>query len=196
MVWRLFVVIVMLVVPYSTIAEPTKLNSAGLHIQDWFHNSDLNLSSDLKTAAAEGKDLMLLVEQRGCAYCAKLHAKNFTRAEILDLLDESFLVVQLDLNGQRIATDFGGTQMSEANLMQKWGVAFTPTTLVFSRERANAPSAKIAEAFRLPGYLEPLQYYLALDYFASGQFKVVDFKEFMPARISEMTEAGFDPQSW
>jgi thioredoxin-related protein len=177
-------------------AQAQNLDSRGLHVQPWISQSSSNLGTDLQNAAAQGKDLLILVEQRGCQYCAKLHAVNFARDEITDLIKNSFFVIQIDLVGDRMMTDFDGAQLSEADLARKWGVQFTPTTMVFSAANAGAASRAQAETFRLPGYLEPFYYYTALDYFASGAFETQPFKAFLDARINALAEQAIVPEFW
>ena len=178
-------------------AENTaKLDENGLHIQNWFHQSSGNLLTDLQAAEAQGKGLVILYEQRGCVYCAELHAVNFARPEIVDLIDEGFLVVQLDLNSRDEIFDLDGTILSESSLAQKWGVTFTPTTLVFSGSDTTVQSREDAEIFRLPGYIPPFYYYTALDYFASGEYTNKDFQAFLRIRVSELNDQGIDPEFW
>ncbi len=168
----------------------------GLHKQDWFYGSELNLADDLREAAAQDKGLLILYEQVGCIYCAELHGVNFNRDEITDLIRQSFLVVQLDLNGDREVVDFDGSRMSESDLATKWSVMFTPTTLIFSGEDSQASSWQEVQAFRLPGYLKPFYYFTALDFFASGEIAQQGFKTFLSSRVAVLDTQGVDPELW
>ncbi len=172
------------------------LDSRGLHIQPWIVASSNNLGTDLQTAADQGKDLLILVEQRGCIYCAELHAVNFARSEITDLIKENFMVIQLDLVGPRMMTDFDGQVLSEEDLARKWGLQFTPTTMVFAADNAGATSLAGAETFRLPGYLKPFYYYSALNFFASRAYETEDFKTYLAARVEELAEQAVVPEFW
>ncbi|MCB2134826.1 MAG: thioredoxin family protein [Rhodobacteraceae bacterium] len=157
------------------IAQEAVLGDDGLHKQPWFFDSFLELPEDLAEAAAEGKGLVVLFEQRGCPYCRELHSVNFARPEITDYMRANFLTVQLDLWGARKVLDFDGAEVEERDLAAKWGVQFTPTTVIFPAAAAGATSASEAEAFRMPGYLKPFHYLSSLEYVASGALRQKGF---------------------
>src|SRR5262245_20530178 len=73
----------------------------GLYRQSWFQLSFLDLREDFADAKAAGKRLAVLVEQRGCVYCASLHNDVLAVRHINDYVRENFAVVQLDLWGAR-----------------------------------------------------------------------------------------------
>lgn len=168
----------------------------GLHKQPWFMDSFLEFGDDLKEAAAEGKDLLIIIEQDGCPYCRELHRVNFARTEITDYIQAHYLVVQLDLYGSRGTVDFDGQELEERDLVEKWGAQFTPTTIVFSREKAGAASAKDAEVFRLPGYLKPFHYLTSLEYVATGEYKNQSFQRFLKAKITDLDAKGIHADVW
>jgi thioredoxin-related protein len=190
----LFAVLVAFAVP--VLADEPMLGDDGLHKQPWFFDSFLELPDDLAEAAAEGKGLIVLIEQRGCPYCRELHAVNFRRSEITDFMQAHFLTVQLDLWGARSVVDFDGQEIEERDLAAKWGVQFTPTTVIFPASAVGAVSAKEAEAFRLPGYLKPFHYLSALEYVASGAFRNQQFQRFLQAKFAELEAKGIDPDVW
>ncbi len=178
-------------------AEQTlRIGDDGLYKQPWFFQSSGNLASDLKTARAEGKDLVVLYEQRGCIYCKKLHEVVFEKPEVVELIKQSFLVVQMDLWGNEQVTDLDGDILSQENLAVKWGVNATPTTIVLSSDRPGAGGLQFAEAFRLPGYLEPFYYFTALDYMASGAIDKMRFKTFLEDRRKAFADKGINPETW
>lgn len=168
----------------------------GLHKQDWFLDSFLEVGEDLKEAAGEGKDFMILVEQAGCPYCAELHAVNFARDEIVSYITDRFNVVQLDLFGSREATDFDGSPMEERDLVFKWGVQFTPTTLLYSAENAGKETFFETETFRLPGYLKPFHYLRSLEYVAEDHYKEMSFQRYLQVKFEEFRAKGIDPEVW
>ncbi|MBV1863792.1 MAG: thioredoxin family protein [Rhodobacteraceae bacterium] len=177
-------------------AEKAKLGQNGLHEQAWFYPSSMNLQTDLQTATAQGKGLIVLWEQLGCVYCAELHAVNFTREDIVTLITENFLVVQLDMNGVRAVTDIDGQRMTEKQLATKWQVSFTPTTVVLDGSSGQNISPDAAEVFRLPGYLKPFYYHATLDYYASGAYETKGFKAFVAERVAMIESKGLTPDQW
>ena len=50
-----------------------ELGDDGLHKTAWMRDTFKDLRDDLAEANAEGKRLMVLIEQRGCIYCTKMH---------------------------------------------------------------------------------------------------------------------------
>lgn len=168
----------------------------GLHDQPFFMESFLELGYDLEDAAAEGKGLLVIFEQRGCPYCRELHNVNFARPEITDYMSAHFNVVQLDLWGAREAVDFDGEALEERNLAAKWGVNFTPTQVLFPAANAGAGTLVEAEAFRLPGYLKPFHHMSGLEYVASSAYLDQPFQRFLQDKFAALEAQGIDPDVW
>lgn len=184
----------------SVIAFPTlaggELGDDGLHKQDWFLNSFLEMPDDLAEAADEDKFLMVIIEQAGCPYCRELHNVNFKRPEITDYIQENFIVVQLDLWGSREVVDFDGEALEERDLVRKWGVNFTPTTLIFTMDGGVPESFFQGEAFRMPGLLKPFHYLSSLEYVVSGQYKDQPFQRFLQGKFEDLQAKGISPDVW
>lgn len=109
----------------------------GIYHQTWFNQSFLDLGEDFKEAAAEGKRLAVIFEQRGCIYCTRMHTEVLAQRYINDYVRANFRIVQLDLWGSRDVTDFDGTKLPEKKLAERWGVLFTPT-IVFLKDDISA----------------------------------------------------------
>lgn len=182
-------------VPRLASAE-ARVGDDGLHKQDWFLESFLELGDDLESAAAEGRGLMLLFEQAGCPYCRELHRVNFARPEIVGYIAAHFDVIQLDLWGAREVLDFDGEALEERRLAAKWGVNFTPTTVLCPAENAGAADLAGAEAFRLPGYLKPFHYLSSLEYVATGEYTRQPFQRYLQDKFAALREQGIDPDVW
>lgn len=168
----------------------------GLHKQPWMLDTFLEMGDDLEIAAAEGRHLLVLYEQAGCPYCRELHEVNFARSEITDYITRHFDVIQLDLWGAREVLDFDGELLEERKLAQKWGVSFTPTTLVFDKDNAGAATAEAAEVFRLPGYLKPFHYLSSLEYVVTDEHEKQGFQRYLQDKFKVLEEKGIDPDVW
>jgi len=168
----------------------------GLYKQPWMHEGFLDLGEDLAEAADTGRHLMVLFEQAGCPYCRELHRVNYAREEIAEYIDAHFLVVQLDLWGARAVTDFDGEELEERALAGKWGVNFTPTTVLFHQDNAGADTARAAESFRLPGYLKPFHYLSSLEYVVTGEHRRQPFQRYLQDKFAELEAKGIDPDVW
>lgn len=138
----------------------------GLHSQPWFHESFLDLREDLADAHAAGKRLMIVWEQRGCPYCKRMHEVNLRIPRINDAIQRDFLVMQMNLWGDREVTDFDGEVLKEKELAEKWGVLFTPTVQFFPEtiDQVAGRMGKEAEVVRIPGYFKPFHFYFLLRY--------------------------------
>ena len=184
----------------AALAESTLvLGDDGLHKQPFFFDSFLEMGPDLEEAAAEGKGLVVLWEQRGCPYCRELHAVNFARDDIVEFISEHFLVVQLDMWGSRAVTDFDGEEMEERDLARKWFVNFTPTTLFFTMDDPDNPPQDMRDAlaFMLPGYFKPFHHLSTLEYVATDGYKEQpNFQRWLQAKADHMREQGEEVNLW
>ncbi len=129
----------------------------GFYREDWFLDSFLELADDLKTTTASGKQLAVLWEQRGCPYCRETHLVNFARKDIESFVRDHFEVVELNLHGSRIVTDFDGAKLGEKQLAAKYGIRGTPTIQFFPDRGPDlaAKSPREREVNRIQGYLAP-----------------------------------------
>jgi len=170
----------------------------GLYVQDWFHESFLDMSDDLAEAAEQGKHLAILWEQRGCPYCREMHAVNFADEEIRSYIQENFTVVQLDMWGSRKVTDFDGEELEERDMARKWGVHFTPTIMFFSDDPAavDGKSARDGEVMRMPGYFKPFHFISMFEYVRGAHYENIGFQKFIQARFDRLKEQGKEPKVW
>lgn len=123
----------------------------GLHEAAWIQETFKDLREDLEEAEAQGKTLMVIIEQRGCIYCTKMHEEVFPDPEITAALNDEFFVVQLNMFGDVEVTDFDGETMSEKDIVQRWNANFTPTLMFFPPEVADDATASEAAIVTMPG---------------------------------------------
>lgn len=143
--------IVLAVVVLALPAAAAELGDDGLHKQSWMRDTFLDLSEDLEEARAEGKRLVLMVEQRGCIYCKKMHEEVYPDETISTYIEENFFVVQLNLHGSREMVDFDGDARSERGMLRKWGILFTPTVIFLPEELEEGVAAPQAAVATMPG---------------------------------------------
>ena len=127
------------------------LGDDGLHKPDWLRETFKDLREDLAEANAEGKRLLITVEQRGCIYCTKMHEEVFPDPAIDALIRDHYFVVQMNLFGDVEVTDFDGTVMSEKDMAVRWGVMFTPTLIFLPEEVAPGATAAESAVALMPG---------------------------------------------
>ncbi|WP_298969549.1 thioredoxin family protein [uncultured Roseobacter sp.] len=176
-------------------AFAAELGDDGLHKTDWMRDTFKDLSEDLEEANAEGKRLVLMIEQRGCIYCTKMHEDVFPREEIASYIRDNFFVVQVNLHGDTEVTDFDGEVLSEKQAARKWGLLFTPSILFLPEEVPEGATAQTAAVAMMPGAFGAGT---TLDMFTWVQEKRYaldseeDFQRYHARRIQERADGSAD----
>ncbi|MCP4933074.1 MAG: thioredoxin fold domain-containing protein [bacterium] len=99
----------------------------GLYTQKWVGESFLDLREDVAEATKSGKRLLIVFEQKGCIYCKKFHTEILSKKYINEYVRKNFVLLQINLWGDREVVDFDGTTVTEKELAGRWGVVNTPT---------------------------------------------------------------------
>jgi thioredoxin-related protein len=146
---RLLVLVTALV--FALPLAAAELGDDGLHKPAWLRDTFKDLREDLAEANAEGKRLLVIVEQRGCIYCTEMHEKVFPDPKVDALIRDSYFVVQMNLFGDVEVTDFDGTTLPEKDMAVRWGVLFTPTMLFLPEEVSEGQTAAQAAVVSMPG---------------------------------------------
>ena len=171
----------------------------GMHVQSWFHESFLDLGEDLKEATEAGKRLVIIWEQKGCPYCKRMHEVNLRIPRIVDYIQKNFVVIQLNLWGDRDVTDFDGEVLSEKKLANKYAVLFTPTIQFFPEnlEMVAGRPGNEAEVVRIPGYFKPFHFYFLFHYaFSKGYVEQPNFQRWLGGVGDKLDAAGVKYDLW
>jgi len=134
---------------FPALAVP--LGDDGLHKPDWLRETFKDLREDLAEANAEGKRLLILVEQRGCIYCTQMQEQVYPDPRIETLIRDHYFVVQMNLFGDVDVTDFDGTVLSEKDMAVRWGVMFTPTMIFLPEDVPEGKTTGEAAVALMPG---------------------------------------------
>lgn len=110
-------------------AHAAMMNEDGLHIQPWFLDSFLELNDDINEADANNKRVALIIEQRGCIYCKKMHEEVLSRDDVREAITADFDMIQINMFGDREMLDLDGEALPEKEMVKKWGALFTPTIM-------------------------------------------------------------------
>ena len=164
-------------------ADDPVLTDDGLYKQSWFLESFLDLPEDLEDARKAGKRFVVMWELKGCPYCKETHFVNFAQPEISNYIKANFDVLQLNIIGSRIVTDFDGAKLSEKDMAAKYGVRFTPTFQFFAERAAplkNEPPQK-REVARAPGYLRPEDFFAMFRYVREKAYRDKSFRDYVKA---------------
>lgn len=146
---RIFILIIAAL--WSLQTSAVEIGDDGLHKASWMRDTFKDLSEDLEEANAEGKRLMVIIEQRGCIYCKRMHEEIFPITEIKNTIEENFFVVQINMFGDIEVTDFDGTTLAEKEMVKRWGALFTPSIMFFPQDIEDGMSADKVSVATIPG---------------------------------------------
>lgn len=176
-----------------------ELNEEGVYVQPWFQETFLDMREDMADAKAEGKQLVLIWEQRGCPYCREMHRVNLRIPEVVDYIKANFYVVQLNLWGDREVTDTDGEVLSEKKLARKYRIQFTPTLQYFPAELKDddkRPGHEV-EYWRLLGYWKPFHFLNSFVYVKRKGFDTQpNFQRWLQTRAEELEAQGKEVKIW
>ena len=152
----------------------------GIYREDWFLDSFLELADDLKGSASAGKQLAVIWEQRGCPYCRETHLVNFAQKDIETYIRDHFEVIELNLHGSRIVTDFDGKLLGERQLAARYGVRGTPTIQFFpDRDDLAGRAPREREVNRIQGYLAPKDFIRMFAFVAEHAYERGTLRDFL-----------------
>lgn len=129
----------------------SEVGEDGLHREPWFSVTFKDVAEDIKTAAAEGKRLVIIYEQRGCIYCKEMHEQVLSDPEVRDYVQKNFMVVEYNLFGDEDVTDLDGTKLTEKTAARKWGFIFTPTIVFLPETAPHNTTVRDAAVATMPG---------------------------------------------
>jgi thioredoxin-related protein len=132
-------------------APAAELDDSGLHRAPWIEETFLDLREDLAEAEAQGRRLAIMIEQRGCIYCTRMHEEVWPVEDIEAMLAEDFFVLRLNMFGDVEVTDLDGVAMAEKDMVRRWGVLFTPTVLFLPETAPEGDTAAEAAVATMPG---------------------------------------------
>jgi thioredoxin-related protein len=177
--------------------EKPTIGEDGLYQQKWFHDSFLDLSEDLVEATVGGKRLVVFWEQKGCPYCKRTHEVNLRIPRIVKYISDHFLVIHLNIWGDKEVTDFDGEVTTEKKLAQKWAVRFTPTIQFFpdNLKALNKKTGSEGEVMRIPGYFKPFHFYFLFKYVKAQAYKTEpNFQRWLGEEGDKLAVKGLDIQ--
>nr|WP_245781113.1 thioredoxin family protein [Celeribacter neptunius] len=163
----------------------------GLHKTQWQRDTFKDLREDLAEANAEGKRLLIMIEQRGCIYCKKMHEEVYPDPEITKMIEDNFFVIQINMFGDVEVTDFDGESLPEKDVVQKWGMLFTPTSMYFPEQVAEGVSAKDAAVSTVPGAFGKLTTYNMMQWVLDHGYEGDEpFQKYHARMVAKQQEQG------
>lgn len=148
--------------------------SHSVDIPAWFKSSFLDISDDVKEAAAAGKRVILFFHQDGCGSCQRFYKETFGDRQVFEKTQQHFDVIAIDINGPRSVTAVSGEILTEEEFARSVRGQVTPT-LLFLNERGEV-------VVRLPGFSPPARFAAVLDYVASREEKRGGLDDYLKAK--------------
>ncbi|MCT8988915.1 thioredoxin family protein [Chelativorans sp. SCAU2101] len=172
-------------------ALSVEIGDDGLHKQDWFSITFRDIAEDIEEAAAEGKRLAIVYEQRGCIYCRKLHEELLADPEVRDFIKAHFKVVQYNMFGDEEVTDLDGEVLTEKTAARKWGYVFTPTIVFLPEELPEGKSVAEAAVATMPGAFGKWVFLHMFEWVAQKGYENGEhFQKYHARRLAELRAAG------
>jgi thioredoxin-related protein len=152
----------------------------GYYREDWFLDSFLDLEDDRRNAAAAGRQLAVIWEQRGCPYCRDTHLVNFADHDIEAYVRAHFDMLELNLHGARTVTDFDGERIGERQLAAKYGIRGTPAIQFFpDRGDLAAKAPQDREVHRIHGYMRPKDFLIMFMFAGERAYERGSLRDFL-----------------
>lgn len=123
---------------------------------------------------ANGKNVMLILGSKNCAYCDTLKNDLNTDKELQTLIKDKMLVYYVPIDEQ-IMIEMGDStppvKTSSLSLKMQFGSRVTPTIVMFDKQWARV--------LQVPGYADPKQMKAFVKYVNSGIYKHKDLSEYL-----------------
>lgn len=121
-------------------------------------------------AARQQKKLLVDVYTDWCTWCKKMDKEVYTDNRIVNLLNESFVVVKLNAESSKKLT-YNGQEFTEREFAAALGVDGYPTTVFF------LPDAK--PLMRIPGFMEARKFATVLAYIGRDHYLNISYDDFL-----------------
>jgi len=139
------------------------LMSSGVRAEFIFESLDNNFPEEVTLASEEGKKLVVMFQQTGCPYCAKMHARVFPDPKVDDFYSKNFVMMMSNIRGGLPVTGPGGKEMTEKQLARTLRVRATPVFIFYDKNGK--------PALRVTGFLNAERFNKAGQYVLDGVYK-------------------------
>lgn len=137
----------------------------------WFTESFLDIAEDVEEASDDEKKVILFFHLAGCPYCNAMLDQNFKSGKNPDFIKQNFIVIAVNVKGDREITMPDGESMSEKELAKLLGVKYTPA-IVFLDKNGK-------QVFRTNGYRNSELFANTLKYVSQGHYQSQTLNQFV-----------------
>ena len=148
---RSFILGLVLIAAAAFPSLAVEIGDDGLHKQEWFTTTFKDIAEDIDAAREQGKRLAVIIEQRGCISCRRLHEEVLSDDEVRDYIAGNYMVVQYNMFGDEEVTDLDGETLTEKTAIRKWRIIYTPTILFMPESVPQDKDAGAAAVSVMPG---------------------------------------------
>jgi len=124
---------------------------------------DNDIPGEVAAAAEDGKRLVIMFQQTGCPYCAKMRARVLPDPKVVDFYSKHFVLIFSNIRGDLPMVSPDGKEMTEKELARKLRVRATPVFLFFDK--------KGGTALKVTGFLDANRFNKAGQYVLDGAYK-------------------------
>ena len=124
---------------------------------------DNDIPGEVSAAAEEGKRLVIMFQQTGCPYCAKMRARVFPDPKVVEFYSKNFVLIYSNIRGDLPVVAPDGKEMSEKQLARKLRVRATPVLMFFNKDGS--------EALKVTGFLDAERFNKAGQFVLDGTDK-------------------------
>jgi len=124
---------------------------------------DNDIPGEVQAAAEEGKRLVVMFQQTGCPYCAKMRARVLPDPKVVDFYSKHFLLMYSNIRGDLPVVSPDGKAMTEKEMARKLRVRATPVFMFFEKDGS--------EALKVTGFLDAERFNKAGKFVLDGAHK-------------------------
>ena len=107
---------------------------------------DNDIPGEVAAAAEDGKRLVIMFQQTGCPYCAKMRVRVFPDPKVVEFYSKYFVLIYSNIRGDLPVVAPDGKEMTEKELAYKLRVRATPVLMYFNKNGS--------EALKVTGFLD------------------------------------------
>ena len=147
----------------AAIAFLSLMMTATAHAEFKFESIDNNFPDEITAATEEGKNLVVMFQQTGCPYCAKMHARVFPESSVDEFYTKNFVMMMSNIRSGLPVVSPDGKEMTEKQLAHTFRVRATPVFMFFDKK------GKIV--LRVTGFMNAERFNKAGQYVLDGIYK-------------------------
>lgn len=121
---------------------------------------DYDFPSEVKAAADQGKNLVVMFHLNGCPYCDKMRKRVHPHPKVVEFYGQKFHLIELNIKGDLDVVTPDGENMTEKAYAEKMLVRATPVYVFFAKDGK--------DVLRLTGYND-VEMFLAAGRYVSSE---------------------------